>query len=126
QEVAGQLLPQMQANKPRVRLTFTYDQPAEPPHPDYRLVLVFDPANDLGAYGVCATGQTRTQPPAPGPVHFFGSYCRNELALSQTTGWTDASGPSDPRVGDLFKDMFRVLFSDSPALYNKSGRNRLN
>src|ERR1700722_18433033 len=35
------LLPVMQATRPRPRLTFTYATPAEPPRPDYRLVLVF-------------------------------------------------------------------------------------
>ena len=38
----------MQAAKPRPALTFTYDSPVERPRPDYRLVLVFDPALDLG------------------------------------------------------------------------------
>jgi hypothetical protein len=47
--VKRQLLPVMQANRPRPKLTFTYDVPAELPHPDYRLVLVFDSAPDLTA-----------------------------------------------------------------------------
>src|SRR2546423_833 len=42
--VARDLLPAMQAAKPRPALTFTYDKPTPPPRPDYRLVLVFDPA----------------------------------------------------------------------------------
>jgi len=109
-----------------VRLTFTYDRPLEEPRPDYRLVLIFDPANDLDGYGVCATGQTRTRPPTPGRVYVFGIYCRNEIAMSQTTAWTEASGPSDPRVGELFKDLLAVVFSDQPALYNRSGRPRMN
>src|SRR5690348_2561827 len=48
EQVAGQMLAQMQASRPQPRLTFTYDQPAEQPRPDYRLVLMFDPANDMG------------------------------------------------------------------------------
>ena len=36
-EVARQLLPPMQATKPRPPLTFTYDKPLEEPRPDYRL-----------------------------------------------------------------------------------------
>src|SRR3954468_4900771 len=81
--VALRLLPQMQANKPRPRLTFTYDGPAELPRPNYRLVLIFNAANDLGAVSVCATGQTRFRPGVAGRVHGFAVYCRNELALSQ-------------------------------------------
>lgn len=45
--VARDLLPAMQAAKPRPALTFTYDRPIPPASPDYRLVLVFDPANNL-------------------------------------------------------------------------------
>lgn len=44
----------MQANRPRPGLTFAYEVPAELPRPDYRLVLVFDPAIDLTAMRVCA------------------------------------------------------------------------
>jgi gamma-glutamyltranspeptidase len=39
------------------------------------------------------------RPPTPGrPFDVFAVYCRNELALSQTTAWTDAAGPNDPKV----------------------------
>src|SRR4051794_1234763 len=55
---APALLAAMQAAKPRPALTFTYDAPAERPRPDYRLVLVADPANDLGSNAVCQ-GVTR-------------------------------------------------------------------
>src|SRR5947207_15160275 len=53
-EMKRRLLPVMQANKPRPNLTFTYQAPPEPPHPDYRMVLVFNAANDLTAARVCA------------------------------------------------------------------------
>src|SRR5689334_9629760 len=48
--VARDLLPVMQAAKPRPALTFTYQPPPEQPHPYYRLVLIFDPALDYGSY----------------------------------------------------------------------------
>ena len=114
--VALRLLPLMQANKPRPRLTFTYDTPAERPRPYYRLVMIFNAANDLSASSVCTTGQTRFRPGVAGRVHIFAVYCRNELALSQLTGWTGASGPDDPRMGELFKDVFAQVFSDAPWL----------
>ena len=53
-EVMHRLLPVMQANKPRPNLTFTYETPPEEVQPSYRLVLVYDPANDLTAARVCA------------------------------------------------------------------------
>jgi hypothetical protein len=111
--VKQRLLPVMQANKPRPALTFTYDVPVELPRPDYRLVLVFDPANDLGSGPVC-NGVTRFKPATPGLVYVYGVYCRNDLALSETTGWTQASGPDDPRLGPLFAQLFLVLFTDQP------------
>lgn len=118
EEVKLRLLPVMQANRPRPRLTFTYDVPTELPRPDYRLVLVFDAANDLTAARVCA-GQVRHQPrpaEAVGRFSVFAIYCRNDLALSQSTAWTPATGPEDPRVGQLFSQLFLVLFTDSPML----------
>ncbi len=115
-EVKARLLPVMQANKPRPPLVFTYEKPIEEPRPDYRLVLIFDPANDLGSASVC-NGVTRLKPRAvgtPGRVYVYGVYCRNDLALSETTGWTQATGPDDPRMGPLFAQLFLVLFTDQP------------
>ncbi|HKV16024.1 MAG TPA: hypothetical protein VJQ81_13325 [Reyranella sp.] len=109
-EMERRLLPVMQANKPQPNLTFTYAKPAEEPHPDYRLMLVFDPANDLTADRVCA-GQIRHKPRPTRPFDLFAVYCRNDLALSQSTAWTPATGPEDPRVGQLFSHLFSVLFN---------------
>jgi hypothetical protein len=111
EQVKERLLPVMQANKPRPALTFTYESPPEALRPDYRLVLVFSPANDLTAARVCA-GHSFLKPPAPGRVYVFGVYCRNDLALSQTTAWTQATGPDDPRLGQMFAQLFMVLFDD--------------
>ncbi|MBI2738151.1 MAG: hypothetical protein HYX38_16590 [Rhodospirillales bacterium] len=44
----------------------------------------------------------------------FAIYCRNDLALSQTTAWTNAAGPDAPQVQALFSQLFLVLFVDSP------------
>ncbi len=115
-DVARQLLPQMQIAKPPPNLTFTYAQPPERPRPWYRLYVIADPANDLEAYGVCATNTTRFRPGTPGRMYVFAIYCRNEIALSQTTAWTNASGPNDPAVQQLFRELFTVIFNNSPAL----------
>ena len=111
-EVNRRLLPVMQANKPRPNLTFTYAPPVEMPRPYYRLVLVFDAANDLTAARVCS-GEYRHKPPiAVRPFNVFAVYCRNDLALSQTTAWSDATGPDDPRLGPLIAQLFLVVFDD--------------
>jgi hypothetical protein len=113
-QVQRALLPIMQAAKPRPNLTFTYAPPPEPTSPNYRLVLVFDAANDLTGARVCA-GQIRHKPPvAARPFNVFAVYCRNDLALSFTTAWTDATTPDDPRVQVLFAQLFLVVFDDQP------------
>jgi hypothetical protein len=118
---ATSLLAQMQAARPQPHLTFTYDDPAERPRPDYRLVLLFDAAADFGAAAACAGGRARLTEGRPGVVYVFAVYCRNDLALSQTTAWTNAAGPDDPRVGQLFRELFAVLFSDAAGLRPRSG-----
>jgi hypothetical protein len=112
--VARELLPVMQAAKPRPALTFTYDAPVERPRPYYRLVQVFDSAPDLGSYAVC-NGQTRTRAHQPGVFYLFAVYCRNDQALSETTAWTQASSPTDPRVEQFFRELYQVVFTDSQA-----------
>ncbi|OFW98105.1 MAG: hypothetical protein A3D94_20455 [Alphaproteobacteria bacterium RIFCSPHIGHO2_12_FULL_66_14] len=122
-EVARQLLPVMQAAKPMPRLTFTYDAPAEKPRPDYRLVLVFDYANDLRADAVCE-GTRRTGPGTPGVFKVFAIYCRNDMSMSQTTAWTPATGPDDPRINWLFRELFMVVFNDAESLRRQNGFDR--
>jgi len=121
--VAGPLLAQMQAAKPPPRLIFRYDVPAELPRPDYRLVLVFDATGDFGAPSACAGVRPRLQAPTPGRFNVFAVYCRNDLALSQTTAWTNATGPDDPRIGELFRELFPVIFSDAMGLRPQTGGN---
>jgi len=120
--VARALLPAMQAAKPRPALTFTYARPSPPPSPDYRLVLVFDPANDLNAYPVCAENNVRFRPGRPGIFYVYAIYCRNEQALSYATAWTAATGPTDPRIEQLFRELFMVVFSDRYKRYGPMNR----
>jgi hypothetical protein len=112
-EVRRRLLPVMQAAKPRPNLTFTYEAPPERPRPYYRLVLIFNAANDLNADRVCA-GEIRQKPEPTRAFDLYAIYCRNELPLSYTTAWTQATGPDDPRVEQLFAQLFLVLFPDQP------------
>ncbi len=109
------MLPLMQAAKPRPALTFTYADPPERPRPYYRLVLTFDPANDYGSNSVCAGIPPRFKPGQPGVFYVFAVYCRNDQVLSETTAWTAATAPNDPRIADLFRQLFQVIWSDSPA-----------
>lgn len=118
--VARDLLPVMQAAKPMPRLTFTYEQPPEPPRPNYRLYLVFDPALDLNSDSVCR-GAKRFRPGTPGRFYVYAIYCRNDDMMSETTAWTPATGPNDPRIAELFRELFQVVFTDSPATRRNFG-----
>lgn len=115
--VASDLLPAMQRAKPAPALTFTYERPIPPASPDYRLVLVFDPANNLNADPVCAGEPPRFQPGKPGRFYVYAIYCRNDRAMSFTTAWTQATGPSDPRIEQLFRQLFMVIFTDQQRRY---------
>src|SRR5918995_1852388 len=119
--VAQDLLPMMQAAKPRPALTFTYQDPPERPRPYYRLVLTFDPANDYGSNSVCAGIPPRFKQNRPGFFYVFAVYCRNDQVLSETTAWTPATAPNDPRIAELFRQLFQVVWSDSPALRPQIG-----
>ncbi len=115
EEGAQRLLPILQAAKPPPRLTFTYAEATEPQRPDYRMFLVFDPANDLSADSVCG-GAERHKTGGSGRFYVFAVYCRNGSALAQVTGWTKAQSPDDPDMLDLYKGLLRTLFSASELL----------
>ena len=108
-DVARRMLPMMQVAKPPPNLTFTYNQPSEEPRPYYRMILVFNPANDVGADSVCR-GRAKTTEGAPGQVKLFAEYCRNDQFMSQTTAWTSASQPDEPEMRALYTQLFTQLF----------------
>ena len=120
--VARDLLPMMQRAKPRPALTFTYDRPSPPPSPDYRLVLVFNPAANLNADPVCAGEPLRFAPARPGVFYVYAIYCRNDRMLSYTTAWTPATGPNDPRIERLFRELFLVVFSQQQNRFSMLDR----
>ncbi|MDP3160803.1 MAG: hypothetical protein Q8N31_12350 [Reyranella sp.] len=122
-DAAQRLLPVMQVAKPRPALTFTYQKPVPELRPDYRLVLVFDAANDLNGDRVCQ-GETRFKPGTPGLLNIFAVYCRNDMVMSMTTARTPAALPEDRNVDQLFRELFMVVFNDSQTLRPQSGTRR--
>ncbi len=104
----------------RPALTFAYDVATAKDQPDYRLVLVFDAANDLGSKEVC-NGVSRFKTGQPELFNAYAVYCRNNLAMSETTAWAAASSRSDPRVEELFRELFMVVWPDSHALRPQVG-----
>ena len=80
-------------------------------------------AKRIGVH-VALTGHDRTsalRPGRPGVFYVFAVYCLNDQVMSETTAWTGANGPTDPRMGELFRQLFMVIWSDSPAL-RRGGR----
>jgi hypothetical protein len=106
EEVSRRLLPVMQTNKPRPRLTFTLGQQST-----YRLIAVFDPASDVTAARACK-GDARAGAHLAGKIVLFAVYCRNDLPMSQAVGRTTATSPDDPALGRLFRDVFQTVFTD--------------
>jgi hypothetical protein len=83
-------------------------------------VLVFDPANDLNADPVCAGEPPRFQAGKPCRSYVYAIYCRNAQALSFTTAWTQAAGPTDPRIEQLFRELFMVVFSGQQQRFSQA------
>jgi hypothetical protein len=107
EEANRRLLAAMQANRPPARLIFTLGRRST-----YRLVLVFDPANDMNAAKACRDDM-RVGPHVAGKLVLFAVYCRGGLPMSQAIGRTTAAGPEDPAVGRLFRDVFLTVFTDA-------------
>ena len=112
------LLVVMQANKPRPRLTFVQEKAG--PDAGHRLVLVFDPANQVGATRVCK-GDAAFGPHVAGQLSVFAVYCRGDVPLSQAIGRATAATPEDRDVARLFDDLFKTVFSDAPNVQPNHG-----
>ena len=110
--VGRDLLPVMQAAKPRPALTFAYDVAVEKDQPDYRLMLVFNAANDLGSKEVC-NGVTRAK---PGPARSVQA----SMPSTAATTWRCRRPPLGRRlpapttrsVAELFRELFMVVFPE--------------
>ncbi|MBI2739570.1 MAG: hypothetical protein HYX38_23865 [Rhodospirillales bacterium] len=102
-------------------------------HHDFKVVLQGSPfsGSDMGivASGLLPVLQAAKPRPAltfayvvaaakdqPGLFKAYAVYCRNNLAMSETTAWTAAGSPSDPCMEELFRERFMVVWPDSHAL----------
>ncbi len=119
-DVDRRLLAVMQANKPRPRLTFALEKASVGTSPGHRLVLVFDPANEVGAARVCK-GEANSGLHVPGQLSVFAVYCRGEVPMSQAIGRTTAAAPEDRDVARLFDTLFQTVFSDAPNIQPNHG-----
>ncbi len=78
----------------------------------------------ISAATACCRGTTRFKPAQTGIFSVFAVYCRNDMTMSQASVRTPATGPTDPRIAEAFRELFMVVFSDSPALRPYGGTDR--
>ena len=119
--VARDLLPMMQAAKPDAPPHLHLRHPAGetasllPAHAGLR-------PRERSQQRLGLQGHDAFQAPGkPGVFNVYAIYCRNDMTMSETTAWTPASGPDDPRIAQLFRELFMVIFSDSPSLRPNQG-----
>ena len=80
--------------------------------PDYRLVLVFDPANDLGSKEVC-NGVSRFKPGQPGLFRPMPSTAATTWRCRRPRPGRRPASANDPQVAELFRELFMVVWPDS-------------
>ena len=60
--------------------------------------------------------------PMPASVRENRKPARDLAGGTAVSSALDAGGPDDPRIQQLFRELFMVVFSDSPALRPLNGR----
>ena len=79
--------------------------------PQYRLVLVFNPARNLAHETQCRALETvQPVPIVPGPVRVSVAFCRGTDLMSKAVARTSAGGVDDPAFRQMFVDLFPVMF----------------
>ncbi|WP_207459600.1 hypothetical protein [Azospirillum sp. SYSU D00513] len=92
-----------------VRTNFT-TTPNETARRDYRVVLAFNPTENLLNSSLCGMPTIPTAPPG-GPIVVQGAFCRSSGTLTSATGWMDeVRSPDDPSFRQLISDMTFSLF----------------
>ena len=91
------------------RFTTERDRPGMVPQ--YRLVLVFNPARNLAHETQCrALGTVQPGPIVPDQVRVSVAFCRGTDLMSKAVARTSAGGVDDPAFHQMFVDLFPVMF----------------
>jgi hypothetical protein len=91
------------------RFTTERDRPGMVPN--FRLVLVFNPARNLAHETQCrALDTVRPEAPVPGKVRVSAAYCRSTDLQSKAVAQTSAAGIDDPAFQQMFAELFPVMF----------------
>ena len=106
-QFAREVLPAVQAARPHNAATFALSDATS----GYRLVLVFDAGVNATAENICADlGRVARSTPSAGAVRVSLVYCRGAQPLTAAVGVASASGPTDPAVGQLFREALPIMF----------------
>lgn len=81
-------------------------------HPEYRVVLAFNPPDNADAGQLCA-GRVAVAPEAPERIAVLAAFCGNGQLLASVRGWVaKVDGPADRRFRHLLGQITRELFGD--------------
>lgn len=90
---------------------FTAD-PEAAPHPQYRVVLAFDPPPGQAVEALCA-GRVATAARSGERITVQAAFCDGERALASAQGWVaKVDGPADKRFRQLLGQVVRDLFGN--------------
>lgn len=97
--------------------TWTVKPGLEAKPDQYRLVLVFGAANQLGDT-LCRQLETLNPAPAKvaGGVQLAAAYCRGERPMTEAYARTDSTSAEDRSFDRLFSELMAVLFPRRPGL----------
>lgn len=92
-----------------VRTNFT-TTPNKTARPDYRMLVVFNPADNPLSSLLCSHGPFQTRP-ATGNMQVMVAFCRDSGTLSSATGWiSGVTDPNAPAFRSLIMDATRTTF----------------
>ncbi len=88
------------------------------PERRYRVLMIFDPPDDLRSVGLCrrddidtAAVRAEGDPADPARVRVMGAYCQGDRTLTRATGTAPrGAGPTDPTFDALIAQMIRTMF----------------
>ncbi len=93
------------------KTAFTADLKAAP-HPNYRVVVAFQPPKTLSGHELCTGEPYRPAPPEADKLALAMVFCAREQMLSEVRGWTrKVDGPQNPRLAESIGQVTRALFS---------------
>lgn len=108
-ELEAMVLDALEGAFPERPTRFTLN-PAEAPHPNYRLAMMFDPPKTARGTHLCAGEALTQQANEPGKVNVLMSFCHKGEMLAESWGWVKRLvGPNDPKLAKLIHFAVRHL-----------------